>query len=284
MMKLLAKSPKPGQDDKTLLGHTQDVLDAVEALFGHSGKPTPLGCSWMRFFGLSEADFDRFLRHLRVAAAFHDWGKANEGFQDAVIKGDEQVIRHEHISGLLLGDLIADKEILDWLRDAGIDEVVLLAAVISHHVKVGRKGEHALGAYVGKGDTLRLFSDHDDFVAIWRMIQAEVGPPCRQPLRFQPRWKKEDVKSKREAMSASLEQETSRLRNDPGRQRWIGAVRAGLIVADAVGSAVVRMDCGEKDDAEATIQRWVRGCFSTVLTGDEIWTKIIKARIADLRA
>src|SRR5258708_1949678 len=102
MMKLLAKSSKPGQDDKTLLDHTQDVLDAVEALFGHSGEPTRLGCAWMRFFGLTEADFDRFLRNLRVAAVFHDLGKANDGFQGEVRGEGPQVVRHEHLSSLIM--------------------------------------------------------------------------------------------------------------------------------------------------------------------------------------
>ncbi len=284
MTKLLAKSSKLGQEDKTLIGHTQDVLDAVGALFGDFGKPTRLGRSWMRFFSLAEADFDQFLHHLRVAAALHDWGKANDGFQDAVINGDEQIVRHEHISGLLIGDLIADKEILNWLRDAGIDEVVLLAAVISHHVKVGTKGEHAFGAFVGKGSTLHLCSEHHDFASLWRMIQIEVGPPCPVSLRVQQRWRKDDIKSKSNAIIAFLEQKSSRLTGDRIRQRWVSAVRAGLIVADSVGSAVVRMDDGKEDDTKSTIDRWVQSCFTTVLTGDEIWTKITKPRIADLRA
>ena len=65
------------------------------------------------------------MRHLRVSAAAHDWGKANNGFQDAVTKQGDQVVRHEHLSGLLLADLIADGSILGWLRGAGLDEVVV---------------------------------------------------------------------------------------------------------------------------------------------------------------
>ena len=129
---------------RTLVGHTACVLRAVAALFGRAESPTRLAMSWLRFFGLTQAEFPSFLRLLRVAAAGHDWGKANDGFQGAVTENEAQVIRHEHLSGLLLADLIADREILTWFRNAGIDEVVLLAAVISHHVKVESKGEHAL--------------------------------------------------------------------------------------------------------------------------------------------
>jgi CRISPR-associated endonuclease/helicase Cas3 len=282
MAPLFAKSARPGSTQKTLPDHTGDVLSAVIALFGREGSTTRFARSWLRFFGIPESELGRLLRHLGVAAAAHDWGKANDGFQDAVTDDGEQVIRHEHLSGLMLADLIAEKEILTWLRDAGLDEIVLLAAVISHHLKVGRKGEHALGAYMGKRDTVSLFSDHPDFATIWRMIQTEVGPPCPVPLRLRPRWRREDIQSKRTALSASLDRESSRLR-DPDRRRWVAAVRAGLIIADAVGSAVVRMDGVEGDGAEATIDRWVRDCFATVLTGEEVWTKITKQRVADLR-
>ena len=108
---LLAKSPKKDLPPKTLIDHTRDVLAAVAALFGREGEPTRLARSWLRFFGLLESDFPRFLRHLRVAAAAHDWGKANNAFQDAVTTGGEQVVRHEHLSGLLLAEVLDDAKV-----------------------------------------------------------------------------------------------------------------------------------------------------------------------------
>lgn len=283
MTPLLAKSLKPGYPCKTLLGHTQDVLNALAALFGRYDQPTRLGKAWMRFFGLPQADFDRFLRHLRVAGALHDWGKANDGFQGAVTKGDEQAVRHEHLSGLLLADLITDKAILAWLNDAGCDEVVLLGAVISHHVKAGQKTIESplIGAL---RSVVRFDSDHNDFIAIWRIVQDEVGSTCPVHVAFPSVWRKDAIDLKGEALVARLNTAKSRLRGDRGRRQLMGAVRAGLIVADAVGSAVVRMGRGEEDDAKAILDRWVRDCFSTVLTGDAVWTSVIKARIADLRA
>ena len=136
---LLAKSKSRPQIDMeiTLTGHTKCVLWAIDALFGGKDSPTLLAKSWLRFFGLAEEDFPRFRRHLRVAAAAHDWGKANDGFQNMVEKTGEQVVRHEHLSGLLLADMIADEAVSAWMKDAGIDPSIVLAAVLCHHVKAG---------------------------------------------------------------------------------------------------------------------------------------------------
>jgi CRISPR-associated endonuclease/helicase Cas3 len=259
------------------------VLNAVTALFGQPDAPTRLAESWLRFFGLARGDFPRFLRHLRVAAAAHDWGKANQAFQDAVKGQGEQVIRHEHLSGLLLAEWIADRSVLGWLNGAGIDEIVLLAAVISHHVKVGTKDPHALGSLMGKRDTFRLLSGHDDFAAIRRMFEDEVGPRCPVTPSFPDLWREDLIRAKSRKAIETLKRYTSLLSEDPQRNRWVGAIRAALIVADAVGSAVVRMEDAAEADAHAVIERWVGGCFSEILTGDEIWTKITKRRIEDLR-
>lgn len=61
------------------------------------------------------------------------------------------------------------------------------------------------------------------------------------------------------------------------------AVRAALIVADSVGSAVVRMDDGEETDAHSRIERFVRQCFEETLTADEVWQEVVTKRIGDLR-
>jgi len=270
----------------TLIGHTSCVLAAVDALFGMD-SPTRLGRSWLRFFGLPDEDFNRFRRHLRVAAAAHDWGKANDGFQDAVEKRDDQVVRHEHLSGLLLAEVLAVPEAQDWLKKAGVDEAVLLAAVISHHVKVQRElpqGEqkHTLGALVSKRDSLSFRSDHPDFEKVWRLVQKEVGSSCPSTIGFPTRWNKAKIREKSAALKLMLERMHGRLKADG---RWVAAIRAGLIVADAVGSAVVRFDRDKSEAAEETIQGWVRKCFpdQEILTGRDIWEKITTRRIEELR-
>ncbi len=287
--RLLAKSRSRQESgfrpEITLIGHTACVLSAIDALFGME-SPTQLAQSWLRFFGLLDGDFGRFRHHLRVAAAAHDWGKANDGFQNMVKKEGEQVVRHEHLSGLLLADLIADPSILAWLRDAGIDEQIVLAADIGHHVKAGRNGDHALGALLPSKRmraSLTFLSDHEDFKAIWRMVQDEVGVPCPSPFTFPGRWRdKEDIQPRRKALCHRLDDQQKRLREDGVGRRWIAAVRAGLIAADAVGSAVVRME-GDDEQAEKRIQRWVDECFATTLTGNDVWQKVVKPRIEELR-
>lgn len=283
---LLAKSWPSEKGDPphavTLVGHTACVLTSIAALFGRTGSPKQLAESWMRFFGLAGTDFARFLRHLRVAAAAHDWGKANNAFQGAVKEREEQVIRHEHLSGLLLADLIAKQDVQDWLQVAGIDELVLIAAVISHHLKVGTEGEHTLGARLGERSTLVLLRGHDDFATIWKMIQDEVGSPCPIELQFPGPWDwKHDIQPKSRAMMKRLHRYASELNEE--RKRWVGSIRAALIVADALGSAVVRMEKSADKSFEVVIDRWAQDCFSKILTGDEIWTEVTKKRIADLR-
>ena len=207
----------------TLVGHTACVMKAVAALFGSEEVPTRLGRSWLRFFGLAEAEFSRFIRHLLVAAALHDWGKANRAFQDAVTDQGEQVIRHEHLSGLLLTDLIADRAVLAWLNAAGIDEVILLAAVISHHVKVGVRGPHTLGSYMGNRDTFRLLCDHNDFLTVWRMVENAVGSPCPVRPSFPGLWKKETIQERSVKAIKLLNGYTSLLADDHDRN--LGSLR-----------------------------------------------------------
>ena len=99
---ILAKSPIPGRQPKTLLDHTKDIMASVELLYGTEGYPTRLAQEWLRFFRLKEDDYTRFLINTKASAGCHDLGKANDGFQKAVTKTGDQSIRHEHLSGLLL--------------------------------------------------------------------------------------------------------------------------------------------------------------------------------------
>ncbi|MGO9599274.1 MAG: CRISPR-associated helicase Cas3' [Isosphaeraceae bacterium] len=267
---LMAKSGKPVRDEMTLTGHTSSVLRAVDGLFVTDGGPSRLAQSWLQFFGLAILDFPLFLRCLRIAAAAHDWGKANDGFQAAIHKSGDQVIRHEHLSGLLLFHDATP----DWLRRSQLDWTVILSAVISHHVKSGQK---TLGELLpGARTTVKILSDHQDFAEIWKMIQAEVGFPCPANIKFPNRWREEDIKQRSQSLRTALNQEKSRLRDDSTRRKWLAAVRSGLIVADAVGSAVTRLP----DELEA----WIVDSFSPILTGTDIQEKIIDRRIAELRS
>ena len=283
---LMAKSGDRDDPARTLVGHTGMVLAAADALFGGPVGPSRLGRSWLRFFGIDEADFPRFRRHLRVAAAAHDWGKANDGFQGEVGNdehGAKQALRHEHLSGLLL----AEPGVLEWVRRSGLDEVVVLAAVISHHVKAGEQAIEA--PLLDENGTVRLRTDHDDFVTIGRGIEVEVGSTCpaflRSPTPSPTRWREEDIAARSQALASFLGAARSRLRGEAAseRRRWLAAIRAGLIVADAAGSAAVRMDREEGEATETALARWIGGCFAEQLSGEYVWRTVVKPRIEDLR-
>ena len=132
MSNLWAKSATKDGRQLPLLQHTEDVIDTAEQLFGKPGSATRLGGEWLRFFRLDRAMFDIFARTLRAAAGFHDLGKANDGFQDAINYQGEQAIRHEHFSTLLM----FDPRCWEWLKvHPTIDWEVALSAVLTHHLQ-----------------------------------------------------------------------------------------------------------------------------------------------------
>ena len=287
LAKSYSKSHKKPPVEITLIGHTSCVLAAMAALFGNS-TPSILGHSWLRFFGLSDEDFPSFRRHLRVAAAAHDWGKANRGFQDAVTKGGEQVIRHEHLSALLLADMFAHSQARSWLKEAEIDLDVILAAVVSHHVKVQREWPHvpadySLGAIIKTRKTLDIERDHPDFASLWIQIQNEIASGTLCPVGLETlskRWDEATLRAKSQALKIDLNRADGRIQQ---MNRWVAAVRAGLIVADAVGSAVVRMGHGDEVTPEREIQNYIAQCFPEPRTVLDVWNKVTLPRIEELR-
>ena len=285
---LLAKSWAKSGDvppEVTLTGHTQCVLAAVEALFVESGGPNRLAKSWLRFFGLPETEFDRFRRHLRVAAAAHDWGKANDGFAAMLDRTGEQAVRHEHLSGFLLADLFADKAISSWLLEKNVDASIVLAAVLGHHVKAGpsRHDQYSVGALTQKVESLHFYRDHPDFQEIWKMIQDEVGSRAPEKIDFPKRLKKDEIRLKSQSLHTLLGKEKLRLGDDHLAKRRLRAVRAGLIAADALGSAVVRLDEMEGGDAISRIKTFADSCFAEVLSGNDVWRDVVTRRIDELR-
>jgi CRISPR-associated endonuclease/helicase Cas3 len=100
-MRLLAKTPKSGQE-KGLVEHSREVMEAFEALFGERHVPTRLGCEWFRFFCLDDSHYTAFYTNGVAACGLHDLGKASDGFQNAVRGKGSQLLRHEHLSGLIL--------------------------------------------------------------------------------------------------------------------------------------------------------------------------------------
>ena len=276
MPPLLAKSG-PVRLETTLIGHTRCVLVAAAALFADgNGGPSRLGRSWLRFFGLDDSPeaFARFLKHLSVAAAAHDWGKANDGFQGVVTPtpGVSQIVRHEILSALML----ADPKAAAWIRDdAGLDDYVILAAIIGHHLKADPE---AIALPIPSEGVVRLCRDHADFREIQEIVgrAAETNHP--PPICLPARMKKSEVNDRAAALKAFLDDDIG-----DDRARLLRAVRSALIVSDAAGSSVLRLPGETEDNAEEHLADWIKSCFSATLSGEKVWEDVTMRRIADLR-
>src|SRR3990172_13256230 len=157
---LLAKSIVADKPPKTLVDHTGDVMATVRFLYGVETHPTRLSQEWLRFFRLGADQHGRFVANTLAAAAFHDMGKANDGFQKVVTQRGDQSIRHEHLSGLLL----SLTEFKNWLQHSSLlDFEIVLASVISHHLKVDPV---QWGQPLGIATTFRVLADKPDFGAL----------------------------------------------------------------------------------------------------------------------
>lgn len=137
MSTILAKSPSKNGSGVvtyvTLCQHTRDVVESAKALFGDK-LPSRLSKRWLSFFGIP-GKRDVFHRNLIAACLLHDWGKANDTFQNAVLRKGTQAIRHEHLSALL----ISLPFVQSTLEGTGFDFPLIMSAVLSHHLKASSK-------------------------------------------------------------------------------------------------------------------------------------------------
>ena len=173
---LYAKSPTNGQS-VTLVQHSRAVLEAARCLFGHE-MPTALGRSWLTFFGVPHEQFTPFISNLCLAAALHDIGKANDGFQQAIKLRGKQVIRHEHLSALILWL----PEMRQWLADCpSVTFEIVLSSVMCHHLKVD-DATHFLNG-LAPVDGFTVYCDADGFKSVLSLVNTTLNtmPPDLSP-------------------------------------------------------------------------------------------------------
>ncbi|MBI2502237.1 MAG: CRISPR-associated helicase Cas3', partial [Candidatus Latescibacteria bacterium] len=270
------KDPLKAQPRETLEGHTQDVVNSFRKLFGAENRLTRLANRWLCFFQLDpQGDAKAFLQHGMSACAWHDVGKANSGFQEAVRSKTPQVIRHEHLSGLLLWL----PEIRGYIREkTSLNLEVLTAAVIGHHLKAGRE-EFAAPVDPNR----RSFLIYPEAIQSYLlMLAGELGSEPPPALAIGAYWSFEekrgsvDMEELRNQVLKEMHTFTHRLRTSERQKRLLLAVRAGLIVADSAGSGLSR----EGKD----LREWLQMAFdaSSLLDGEAIEEKIIQPRIEQL--
>ena len=272
--KLLAKS-KQGDRIVTLQEHLSDTEKSARQIFRLDGR---WGQNWCRFFKLaSEEEQEKFLLNLRIAALFHDIGKANEEFYKAVEEGGDQTFRHEHISALILHL----PQVRFWLNHKTLDVEVITAAVLSHHLKASEKGDRQW-ASPNKGSRskpVRLYLLHDEVKNILQEITKIAGLDVPPELSFSTfsqdaMWGKA-WKEGMDTANKFIREITNERRN------LLLAVKAGLIAADAVASGIVR----EQERIKKTIDDWIEDVVhNKAITEDEIFDSIITPILGKIKA
>lgn len=275
MSELLAKSGKDGSA-RTLIEHTVDVVEAFGALFGTVEMPTRLALRWCEFFRVE--DVAGFIRNGLVACWTHDWGKANDGFQATLLRKGSQSVRHEHLSAMLL-ELPCFREWLEAMP--GIDREVVVAAVMTHHLKADYE---EFGLSQAEPDSLIEVGKHEDFRKLVELAAENLKIPLSDGWRvhggwcFEPQEGDFDASSHLKGIKESLSDFDDELRDEGPRRRLLWAVRAGLIAADSAGSGLVREKHG--------VGEWIRDAFESrpPMTGDYVREKVIEPREQQLKA
>lgn len=271
--RILAKSSANGRDI-TLGDHTRDVLGAISALFGRPNDPTHLARSWLRLFRLPLDAFDAFLCNLWVAGAFHDSGKANAGFQAAILRRGQQLIRHEHLSALLLWQ----EPLYSWLQGQahrGLDAEVVASAVASHHLKTNPE-EFARWLTESEHPAVHLCLDSADIGTIGALAAQGLGVAPVGLGTTAVTWDRATVAELRDYFCTSMHRFDRLVRRDEARNRLLLAVKAALIAADSAGSATPRLG--------QSLEDWLDAAFTgELLTGADVERAIIAPRVEELR-
>jgi CRISPR-associated endonuclease/helicase Cas3 len=236
---LAAKSALTGRQPLSLQDHSLQTAEAARLAFD---LRTRVGRNFCLAFGLNDEESKIFFLNLQVACLLHDIGKANEGFANAVAgRKNAQVIRHEHLSAIFM----MQKGVRQWLSGSpAINFPVILAAVVSHHLKADQRTFADMPGCLNQ--TTALFFDHPEVSRILFEIAQLAGLPAIQSAQDAERFDKrsdvwanyidEILRTDREVVRAlrKSDAESSSLR------KLLTATRTALIVADSIASGVVR--------------------------------------------
>jgi CRISPR-associated endonuclease/helicase Cas3 len=266
--------------------HLKDTCIAAQAIF--KGRILE---NWCRFFKV--VDSEAFLQHVYLAALFHDIGKANAHFYEAVLrKRQQQALRHETISTLILHL----PQVREWLETSPLklDLEIITAAVLSHHLKA-HPNDWATAKGLKQGDEIELYlnvSNGSDFhPEVKRILQqiAKIAEIHEFVGELPNKWIAEDafwmniMRTADEAGKTLRSIKPSRLKpkTDSGKQprrSLLLAVKAGLIAADSVASGVFRTESSE------AIIEWVDQCLHrSRVTEQEIENEILQKRYEQIR-
>jgi CRISPR-associated endonuclease/helicase Cas3 len=285
-VQLLAKS-KPRL---TLQQHLLDAEQAATLIFRLDGR---WGRNWCRFFQIQgESEQQKFLLNLQVSALFHDIGKANADFYNAVKAPGfkAQTLRHEHLSALVL----SLPEVRQWLgRNTDLDIDAITAAVLSHHLKASesqitvkddQEASTKLQNYKWcqpSGDSAKtsivMYLQHEEVKATLKRI-ASIANLEDIPVLPTSVWKLGSVWEDAYKKGKDAGRQFNRaIKGDTKRRLFLVAIKAGLIVADSAASGLVRLGNNIAD--------WIEDVVHADSVGsDDIFDAIITPIIGKLKA
>ncbi len=243
---LLAKSFNGNwKGSYSLVGHTADVVNAVTTLVDI------LGNRLVTQFNLS-CDLVTLRATARLAAYLHDWGKANNHFQE-MVRGKrnprEQMVRHEAISVLLA------LEYRSWLEQDKNTFLTAVAAAGGHHLKLGgkagKKTDNFFEDRPSGTDRIYLYLKPNYFKDLLVYGVKELGLPRQLPesLKTPPdSWTVVGIKQRRLQAEETFYQEWECDAN------LVAVVKVLLVAGDAIGSASPQVDWGDYQN----VYEWMR--------------------------
>lgn len=266
-------------------GHISCVMQAADVLVEQ------LGQTILKQLGLESIALDYFANTVRLGAYLHDWGKANQHFQEMVYLNSEdekvlsyrpklqklwrshggmQMLRHEVLSVILA----LQCSYREWLEQCpNADLIIAVWAAMGHHLKIGlgKDGKPA-GCVVeipdATGDELKIYTHHHDFQAVLDIGRKFLGLPDDLPAPPQENWSKPALKQAMKALRDEFVQFESQL--DWEHQKFTAAVKATVIAADLAGSALPL--------ANEDFKEWIQQVLNLQLSKDEI-QKLVNQRL-----
>ncbi|MBD2455368.1 CRISPR-associated helicase Cas3' [Nostoc sp. FACHB-87] len=263
-------------------GHISLVMQAADILVDK------LGHSILQQLGIKHIDLDYFAATVKLGAYLHDWGKANQHFQEMVYlktlekstdpnfqnlrkqivklsnqHSNRQMLRHEVISSILALQVPTFRKWLEECQDANL--MIAIWAAIGHHLKIGVNQNNQAAEFIaeipsGVGDELIIYTDHGDFQAVLKMGHQALGLPATLPELPPEIWTKSQLKTALLNLRNEFIQFESQL--DWEQQKFIAAVKATVIAADLAGSALPL--------AEENFKVWIEQVLSLQLSKQDI--------------
>jgi CRISPR-associated endonuclease/helicase Cas3 len=242
-----------------LSGHLADVLEAATRVLDATGDEQ------LRALGLVPEQFCcRLRRCVRLAAALHDPGKANDHFDGMIravrdVRQNPQGLRHEWVSVLIL------EALKDWLMPAveqsEVDFAIVEWAVSGHHPAFNHPSPPQ-SCPPGAGPEMTILTGHDHFRAILNWVQETFGlssPPPELSTTTRPLVGAGNVFAELRSWEKAAQRTWEGITCRTPDSRLVAAVKSCLIAADVAGSALAK---AQPDDTARW--DWINDSFSNL--------------------